>query len=134
MQIKFDLREPRRELAERLRALRRARALVVSDPEIMGGDPVFHGTRVPVHLIAMLAEKESAEDFLKGYPRLTAEMVRLAGVYAQAYALRDGLRRQPWHGSAPVRRVCVPLSRLRKILSSCLMNAWWQSRTEPLRS
>ena len=37
-----------------LRELRRARRLVVSDPEILGGDPVFRGTRVPVHLIADL--------------------------------------------------------------------------------
>ena len=49
--VKIDLREPRRELATLLRELRRARRLVVSDPEIMGGDPVFRGTRVPVHMI-----------------------------------------------------------------------------------
>jgi hypothetical protein len=49
--IKIDLREPRRALAASLRDLRRARRLVVSDPEILGGDPVFRGTRVPVHLI-----------------------------------------------------------------------------------
>src|SRR5467141_1318092 len=53
--LKIDLRELRRELAASLRELRRARHLVVSDPEIMGGDPVFRGTRVPVHLIAELA-------------------------------------------------------------------------------
>ena len=52
--LKIDLREPRRELATSLRELRRARRLVVSDPEILGGDPVFRGTRVPVHLIAEL--------------------------------------------------------------------------------
>ena len=43
--VKIDLREPRRELATSLRELRRARRLVLSDPEIMGGDPVFRGTR-----------------------------------------------------------------------------------------
>jgi hypothetical protein len=52
--IKIDLREPRRALAASLRDVRRARRLVVSDPEILGGDPVFRGTRVPVHLIAEL--------------------------------------------------------------------------------
>ena len=52
--LKIDLREPRRELATSLRELRRARRLVVSDPEIMGGDPVFRGTRVPVHMIVSL--------------------------------------------------------------------------------
>jgi len=52
--LKIDLREPRRELAASLRDLHRARRLVVSDPEILGGDPVFCGARVPVHLIAEL--------------------------------------------------------------------------------
>jgi uncharacterized protein (DUF433 family) len=113
--IKVDLREPRRELADQLRALRRARALVVSDPEIMGGDPVFRGTRVPVHLIATLVERNSTgADILKAYPRLTTEMIRLAPVYAQAYPLRGRPRKQPWHSGPPVRRVRVPLARLKE--------------------
>ena len=33
----------RRELAASLRELRRARRLVVTDPDIMGGDPIFRG-------------------------------------------------------------------------------------------
>jgi hypothetical protein len=57
--VKIDLREPRRELATSLRELRRAKRLVVSDPEIMGGDPVFRGTRVPVHMIAELVAQGS---------------------------------------------------------------------------
>ena len=48
--LTIDLREPRRELAASLRTLRRARDAVMSDPDIMGGDPVFRGTRVPVHI------------------------------------------------------------------------------------
>jgi uncharacterized protein (DUF433 family) len=77
--LKIDLREPRRELAASLRALRRARRLVVSDPEIMGGNPVFRGTRVPVHPIAELIAQGAAEaELLDGYPRLTPEMIRLA--------------------------------------------------------
>ena len=44
--------------------------LVVSDPEILGGDPVFPGTRVPVHLIAVMLEQGSTgADILKAYPR-----------------------------------------------------------------
>ena len=39
--LTIDLREPRRELANSLRELRRARDIVVSDPDTMGGDPVF---------------------------------------------------------------------------------------------
>jgi uncharacterized protein (DUF433 family) len=51
--------------------------LAVSDPEILGGEPVFRGTRVPVHLIATLVEQGSMEpEILKAYPRLTPEMIR----------------------------------------------------------
>jgi uncharacterized protein (DUF433 family) len=103
--VRIDLREPRRELATSLRELRRARRLVVSDPEILGGDPVFRGTRVPVHLIAELTAAGSpASELLESYPRLTDEMIRLAPVYAAAYPLRGRPRKQPWRDGRPVRR------------------------------
>jgi len=100
--LKIDLREPRRELASSLRELRRARRLVASDPEIMGGDPVFRGTRVPVHLVAVMMEQgDTVEGVMGGYPSLTPEMIRLAPVYAAAYPLRGRPRKQPWHGQVP---------------------------------
>ena len=103
--LKIDLREPRRELAASLRQLRRARQLVVTDRDILGGEPVFRGTRVPVHAIAaQLADGAAEADMREAYPRLTAEMVRLAPLYAAAYPLRGRPRTQPWHGKAPVRR------------------------------
>jgi uncharacterized protein (DUF433 family) len=103
--IKIDLREPRRELAASLRELRRARRLVVSDPGILGGDPVFRGTRVPVHLIAALvAQGSGPAELIESYPRLTAEMIRLAPVYAAAYPLRGPKRKLPWHDQQPARR------------------------------
>jgi len=103
--IKIDLREPRRALAASLRDLRRARRLVVSDPEILGGDPVFRGTRVPVHLLAeLVAQGSKPAELIEGYPRLTAEMIRLAPVYAAAYPLRGRPRKQPWRDQQPVRR------------------------------
>jgi hypothetical protein len=37
------------------------------------------------------------------YPRLTAEMIRLAPVYAAAYPLRGRPRKQPWRDNRPVR-------------------------------
>ena len=79
--------------------------LVVSDPEVLGGDPVFRATRVPVHLVAAMLEQGSTEaDILKAYPRITTEMVRLAPVYAQAYPTRGRPRSQPWRNRPPVRR------------------------------
>ena len=101
--ITIDLREPRKELAGSLRELRRARELVHSDPAIKGGDPVFRGTRIQVHMIAELVEKGSpAEELMEGYPRMTAEMLRLASVYAAAYPLRGRPRSQPWHDRPPI--------------------------------
>lgn len=103
--VKVDLQQPRRDLAASLRELRRARSLVVTDPGTLGGDPVFRGTRVPVHSIATMLEQGSTEaDILKGYPRLTPQMVRLAPVFAQAYPIRGRPRSQPWRDRPPVQR------------------------------
>jgi uncharacterized protein (DUF433 family) len=87
--IRIDLRKPRRALAAALRCLRRSRALVTEDKETLGGHPVFAGTRIPVHVVAkMLAEEVNEASVRHAYPRLTAEMIRLAPLYAAAYPLR----------------------------------------------
>jgi uncharacterized protein (DUF433 family) len=89
-------------LATALRKLRRTRQLVMADPEIMGGEPVFRGTRIRVHLIAALLEQgEAADNVLADYPRLTQEMIRLAPIYAAAYPRRGRPRTQPWHHQQP---------------------------------
>jgi uncharacterized protein (DUF433 family) len=90
---------------ERPRDLRRAHCLMVSDPDIMGGDPVFRGTRVPVNMIANLVTQGSTQaELLESYPRLTAEMIRLAPLHAAAHPLRGRRRKQPWRHHQPVRR------------------------------
>lgn len=43
--------------------------LIISNPEILGGKPVFKGTRVPVlNLIEYLESGYSVNDFLLGFP------------------------------------------------------------------
>ena len=50
--------------------------IVHCDPEIMGGTPVFVGTRVPLqNLIDYLEGGESVEDFLQAFPTITREQV-----------------------------------------------------------
>lgn len=45
------------------------KGIVHSDPEILGGAPVFAGTRVPLqNLIDALEGGESIEEFLEGFP------------------------------------------------------------------
>jgi uncharacterized protein (DUF433 family) len=48
------------------------RKLVTIDPEIMSGEPVFTGTRVPVrNLIDYLSAGHTLDDFLEGFPGVT---------------------------------------------------------------
>jgi uncharacterized protein (DUF433 family) len=87
---------------------------VVSDPDILSGDPVFRGTRIPVHSIATWLDQASpAAEILQAYPRLTPEMIQLAPVYAQAYPLRGRPRKQPWQDNPPLRRIRAPLPELK---------------------
>ena len=52
------------------------KGVVHSDAEIMGGTPVFVGTRVPLqNLIDSLEGGESIEDFLDGFPSVKREQV-----------------------------------------------------------
>ena len=45
------------------------RGVIQSDPEILGGAPVFMGTRVPLqNLIDYLEGGESIDDFLVAFP------------------------------------------------------------------
>jgi uncharacterized protein (DUF433 family) len=47
-------------------------SVVRSDPEILGGTPVFTGTRVPVkNLIDYLAAGDSLDKFLDHFPSVT---------------------------------------------------------------
>ena len=55
------------------------RALVHSDPEILGGTPVFVGTRVPVKaLLDYLEGGHRLEDFLDDFPTVTREQAMAA--------------------------------------------------------
>jgi uncharacterized protein (DUF433 family) len=46
------------------------------DPEILGGTPVFCGTRVPVqNLIDALEGGETIDEFLDGFPSVSREQV-----------------------------------------------------------
>ena len=51
--------------------------LITVDPDILGGTPVFKGTRVPVKtLFEYLEDNYSLEEFLECFPSVTREMAR----------------------------------------------------------
>jgi uncharacterized protein (DUF433 family) len=50
-------------------------ALITVDPEILGGTPVFTGTRVPIEsLFKYLEGNYTLEEFLECFPTVTREM------------------------------------------------------------
>jgi len=52
------------------------RAVVCRSPDIMGGTPVFCGTRVPVQtLLDYLEAGASIDEFLAGFPSVTRQQV-----------------------------------------------------------
>jgi len=51
-------------------------AVVSCDPEVMGGAPVFAGTRVPVQtLLDYLEAGDTIDEFLEGFPTVTRKQV-----------------------------------------------------------
>ena len=53
-----------------------AEPVISRDPEVMGGTPVFVGTRVPVQtLLDYLEAGDSIDDFLEGFPSVSREQV-----------------------------------------------------------
>lgn len=65
--------------------------IVHTDPDILGGTPVFVGTRVPVrNLLDYLEAGDSLDEFLDDFPSVTREQavaaLRLAGEMLVAHA------------------------------------------------
>ena len=53
-----------------------SQSVICRDPEVMGGTPVFCGTRVPVQtLIEYLEAGDSIDEFLEGFPSVTREQI-----------------------------------------------------------
>ncbi|HEV7348857.1 DUF433 domain-containing protein [Telluribacter sp.] len=55
-----------------------AKDIIVVDREILGGTPVFKGTRVAVKTLFDYLEYSSLEDFLEGYPTVSREQAEAA--------------------------------------------------------
>jgi uncharacterized protein (DUF433 family) len=62
--------------------------VIVQDPEILGGEPVFKETRVPVRsLFDHLEAGDSIDDFLDGFPSVKREQVLALLEESKAHAL-----------------------------------------------
>ncbi len=98
-----------------MKQLARMAKMVVSDPEIMRGTPVFKGTRIPVDLVAdMLAQGATAEEILESYPTLSMGKIAIAPLYIRAFPRRGRPSRRPWQGEKARGRKASPLTTLLK--------------------
>lgn len=53
-----------------------AQPVIARNNDVMGGTPVFYGTRVPVQtLLDYLEAGETIDDFLEGFPSVRREQV-----------------------------------------------------------
>jgi uncharacterized protein (DUF433 family) len=108
-----EFKAARRKVENQLKQLAHIEEMVVSDPEIMRGTPVFRGTRIPVDLVAdMLVQGATAEEILEGYPTLNKEKIGIAPLYMRAFPRRGRPSRRPWQGKRARGRKTFPLSTL----------------------
>jgi uncharacterized protein (DUF433 family) len=62
--------------------------VVTRDPEVLGGEPVFAGTRVPIKsLFEHLEAGESIADFLEGFPSVKRDQVLALLEESKAHAM-----------------------------------------------
>ena len=84
MQVLIECKPFRRTIAHNLAAYRWGKRRIASSPGILGGEPVFRGTRIPLRHVASLfrkgvPEREIAEDF----PNLSAQDLAYARLFAR---------------------------------------------------
>ncbi|MBS1830838.1 MAG: DUF433 domain-containing protein [Acidobacteria bacterium] len=109
--LMIDVGSARRRVERRMKEMARLENLVVSDPEILRGTPVFKGTRIPVELVAdMLAQGATPGEILRGYPTLSKAKIALAPLYMRAFPRRGRPSRRPWQGSKALGRMAFPLN------------------------
>ncbi len=84
--VQFQVRDIARETLTRVQRFRAWAKNVVSDPNIMGGAPVFKGSRLTLSRVAGLLERgEEKEVILEDYPDLRDEDLEFAPLYLKAF-------------------------------------------------
>lgn len=83
------------ESMQRAQEVTNAHAFVTTDPEIMGGLPVFKGTRVPIDTVLASVDKGiDWQRLVDSYPFLTGELVHAARIYATVHPRRGRPRQE----------------------------------------
>ena len=82
--LRIETGVARRALARNLRDFRRGRRRIVSDPMILGGEPVFAGTRIPLsHIAGLIRKGAPLTEIFEDYPSLSEADIAFAGMHAR---------------------------------------------------
>lgn len=85
-----------------LAQLRGAQRYVSVRSEVRAGEPVVRGTRIPVHVLADLADQGAPrEELLEDYPAVTPQALDAALLYARLHPRRGPRKPPPWRATPP---------------------------------
>jgi uncharacterized protein (DUF433 family) len=99
---RLDLEDVVSSVQEKLTELDRIKNNIEENPGIRGGEAVFRGTRIPVHMIADFLKQEIPRDeILEDYPALAPESLDIALRYTELYPRKGRPRQAPWHAQDP---------------------------------
>jgi uncharacterized protein (DUF433 family) len=84
LSVSVHYRPLRKQLLQNVNLYRKGAGRIVSDPEILSGEPVFKGTRIPLEHIAGLLRKGSSEaEIREDYPALSDLDLAFASIHAR---------------------------------------------------
>jgi len=101
--VQVEVGQALRDVSERLQRLEKAKAAIVIDEEIRGGEPVVKGTRIPVYMLADLADQGAGiRELLQDYPALSEETLNAALIFAETHPKRGRKPlTPPWRSKDP---------------------------------
>ena len=83
VEVRVDLRDLGQALVDRLRIFHYGRRRISSSPDVLSGEPVFAGTRIPLsNITALFAKKVPIDEIKEDYPALSADELRYAALVA----------------------------------------------------
>jgi len=92
----IDVSRSWKQIDDRLARTIVAQQVVVTDPEIRGGEPVVRGTRIPAYLLHDLAEQGATEDeLLSDYPAIDRDRLGFVLLYTKTHPRPGRPRKQP---------------------------------------
>ena len=101
--VVVECKNVRSRLLRDLATYRRGVKRIVSDPEIMAGEPVFAGTRIPLaHISGLIAKGVKREEIVEDYPALSGADLDFASIHSK-------MKRNPGRPPKPLRFVRRPL-------------------------